>query len=224
MSQDSRIEEKAAGRRRPSLPVVVLMVAVVLGVAGVAWSQRELLNPGEQGALVEALLETDPIKRQLISYATVQWRFQPDGPFGPEIVADIAVPERRQNISFALRKNTDDELPASHIIEILTKPPTFPGRSITAIPQTLVRDAPDRRGTPLIGAAVTVDEARFWVALSGERFDTSANLGLLRGGEVFELSMTYDTGRPAVLLFEKGESGRRAFEEAFLAWGQSGSP
>jgi hypothetical protein len=217
MSQDGRIEEKTAGRRRPPLLVVVLMLAAAFGAAGIAWSQRELLSPGEQGLLVEARLETDPIRRQIISQATVRWRFQPDGSFGPEIVADIAVPERRQNISFALRKNADDQLAASYIIEVVSGP-TFPGRRIVEIPRVSAKQTQRGEGTRLIGAAATVAEDRFWYALSAERFDVNANRNLLREGEVFELALSYDTGRPALLLIEKGASGKRAFEEAAALW------
>lgn len=218
MSQDRRIEEKTAGRRRPPLPVVILMVAAVFGAAGMAWSQRELVNPGERGALAEGQLETDPIKRPLVSDAAVRWRFDPDGAFGPEIVAHVAIPERRQNITIAIRRNTDDQLAASHIIEVVAKPPTFPGRSIAAIPLAYAKPSPDSRGRRLIGAAATVAENRFWFALSSERFDVNANRELLRGAGVFELTLVYDTGRSAALLFEKGESGRRAFEAAAPLW------
>jgi hypothetical protein len=216
-SQGGR-DSKAKGRRGPPLPVLVLMVAAIAGLAGVAWSQRELLSPGEQGLLVEAQLETDPIRRQVISAANVRWRFQPDGAFGPEIVADIAVPERRQNISLAFRKNTDDELPASYIIEVVSGP-TYPGRRIAAIPAVSAKQTYRSEGSRLIGAAVTVAEDRFWYALSAERFDVNANRNLLRAAEIFELALTYDTGRPALLLVDKGASGTRVFEEAAALWG-----
>jgi hypothetical protein len=218
MRQDGGIEAKPARWRRPPLPVVVLMLAAVFGAVGIAWSQRELVSPGERGALAEGQLESDPIRRTLVSDAAVRWRFDPDGAFGPEIVADIAIPERRQNITFAIRRNTDDQLAASYIIEVVAEPPTFPGRNIAAIPLAYAKPSPDSRGTRLIGAAATVAENRFWFALSSERFDVNANRELLRGAGVFELTLAYDTGRSAALLFEKGESGRRAFEAAAPLW------
>jgi len=218
MRQDGGIEAKPAGRRRPPLPVVILMLAAVFGAAGIAWSQRELANPGERGALAEARLETDPTRRNLVSEAEVRWHFEPNGAFGPEIVADVAIPERRQKIRFAIRRNTDDQLAASYIIEVVAEPPTFPGRSIAAIPLAYAKPSPDSRGKRLIGAAATVAENRFWFALSSERFDVNANRELLRGARVFELTLVYDTGRSAALLFEKGESGQRAFEAAAPLW------
>lgn len=218
MNKDGGPGRKPSAWRRPRLSVLVLMVAAAFGTVGVAWSHRELLTPADRGVLVEGPLDTDTQSR--VHNATVRWRFDPDGASGPEIVADIAVPERRQNIRFSIRRNTDDQLPASHIVEILAEPPVYPGRRIAIVPVAYLKDAPDARGRRLIGAAVTVAADRFWIALSSERFDVNANLDLILGGEVFEFSMAYDTGRSAALLFEKGTTGTRAFEEASAMWVQ----
>jgi hypothetical protein len=170
--------------------------------------------------LVEARLEADPITREIILPAAVQWRFDPDGAFGPAIVADITVPERRQTIRLSIRNNADEELAASHIIEIVSEPPTIPGRRIVTIPVVSSKQGRYARGTRLIGAAATVAEGRFWFALSSERFDVNANRNLLRDGKVLELWLTYDTGRLALLVLDIGTSGKRVFEEAAALWAE----
>jgi hypothetical protein len=220
MIEAVRHDAKPQVGRWPSRAVIILMVAAAGGVAGVAWSQRDLLAGAEVGVLADEVIGLDGRPSPSAQGAVVRWSLDAGGALGPRIVADVAIPERRMNIRFAIWKNSDEQLPASHIVEIVTEPAKFPGKSIAVVPLVYVKEAPDSRGRQLIGAAATVAENRFWIALSSDPFDVRANLELLRSGEVFELSMAYDTGRPAALLFEKGTTGKRAFEEASAMWAQ----
>ncbi len=60
----------------------------------------------------------------------------------------------------------------------------------------------------------------FLVGLSGVEADTLRNLSLLKEQQWFDIPIVFSNGRRAILAIEKGESGGKAFDEAFRAWGQ----
>jgi hypothetical protein len=151
--------------------------------------------------------------------AAVTWQYNETGPAGPEVIANIDVPERNMKVKMTIRRNTDQTLPASHVVEVVvTVPANFPGRSIREVPRVVLKPAEDARGQPLIGAAAKVDNNFFWVALSGEAQDIAANTKLLQEREWFDLPLLYESGQRAIVTFEKGTPGDRVFQRALTAW------
>jgi hypothetical protein len=135
------------------------------------------------------------------------------------VIANIDVPERNMKVKMTIRRNTDQTLPASHVVEVVvTVPANFPGRSIREVPRVVLKPAEDARGQPLIGAAAKVDNNFFWVALSGEAQDIAANTKLLQEREWFDLPLLYESGQRAIVTFEKGTPGDRVFQRALTAW------
>jgi hypothetical protein len=149
----------------------------------------------------------------------VTWNFVPSGPAGPEVVANIDVPERNLKIKMTIRRNTDQTLPASHVVEVvLNVPGNFPGKGVRDVPRVVLKPAEDARGQPLIGASAKVDNNFFWIALSGENQDVVSNTKLLKEREWFDLPLLYESGQRAIVTFEKGTPGDRVFERALAAW------
>lgn len=148
----------------------------------------------------------------------VTWSFD-QGSNGPEIVANLGIPQRGLKIRLSIRRNTDSSLPASHLVvaEVQT-PPDFPGKSVRGIPRLVMKSADSERGQPLVGAAAKVADGLFWIALSATGTDIARNLQMLRERAWFDLPIVYESGQRAVLTFEKGTPGERAFEQAFAAW------
>ncbi|SDB02339.1 hypothetical protein [Bauldia litoralis] len=152
--------------------------------------------------------------------AAVTWRFINDGPNGPEVEARLDVPERDMSVRFSFHKNSDETLPASHLIEVtVDTPASFPGQDITEVPRVVMKSSEEERGQPLVGAAAKVADGFFWVALSANQNDIASNVALLRARNWIDLPFVYGTGQRAILTFEKGTPGERVFEEAFAAWG-----
>ena len=85
-----------------------------------------------------------------------------------------------------------------------------------------MKPAEDARGEPLIGASAKVADGFFWIALSNVDADLSANLGLLKQREWFDLPMMYETGQRAIITLEKGTSGDRVFDQVLSAWSAGG--
>jgi hypothetical protein len=154
--------------------------------------------------------------------AAVTWQYNKDGPNGPEIEASLEVPERAMTVRFSLHKNSDDTLPASHLIEVTVDTPAdFPGKGIDEIPRIVFKPTEEARGQPLVGAAAKVADGFFWIALSANQNDIASNLDLLRGREWIDLPFVYGNGQRAILTFEKGPQGDHVFAEALAAWGAS---
>jgi len=151
--------------------------------------------------------------------AVVTWRFVESGPSGPEIEANLEVPDRGMKIRLSIRRNTDPTLPASHLVEaVVDTPADFPGKGIRTIPRLVFKLSEDERGLPLIGAAAKVADGFFWIALSSAEADIQQNLQLMRERLWIDLPIVYQTNQRAILTFEKGTPGDRVFQRAFAAW------
>ncbi|MBH0239337.1 hypothetical protein [Methylobrevis albus] len=139
----------------------------------------------------------------------------------PTIRAEVSIPERGLRLALTIRKNADAALPASHLVDLaFTVEPSFTGRAIGATPGLIMKQTEDARGDPLVGAVAPVSENLFWLALSSTERDLERNLSLLKEREWIDVPIRYADRRRAILTFEKGTPGRRAFEQAMAAWGQ----
>jgi len=137
------------------------------------------------------------------------------------IRADVELPERRLTMTFSLRRNADQALPASHTIEIMFNlPADFPGGGIANVPGVLMKQAEQTRGTPLAGLAVKVTSGFFLIGLSAVEADVKRNVQLLKERAWFDIPVVYNNGTRAILAIEKGTPGERVFADAFRAWGK----
>lgn len=173
------------------------------------------------------LYEEDPADPQGKRYVgSAIWRTEtvtPGPGAAPDLAvrADLEIPERRITMTFSLRRNSDQALPASHTIEVtFNLPADFPFGGISNVPGILMKQAEQTRGAPLAGLAVKVTSGFFLVGLSAVEADMQRNLQLLKERAWFDIPIVYNNGRRAILALEKGNPGERAFEEAFKAWGQ----
>jgi hypothetical protein len=152
--------------------------------------------------------------------AAVTWQFVTKGANGPEIQAILEVPERKLKIRLEIHKNSDETLPASHLVEVVIDAPAdFPGKGIRTVPRLVMKPTEEARGQPLIGASAKVADGFFWIALSSTDTDVAANLALIRERNWIDLPLVYETGQRAILTFEKGTPGDRVFQKALAAWG-----
>jgi len=183
--------------------------------SGPALAQRVVLYEEDPG---------NPQGKQYIGSAV--WRTEtvsPGSGLAPElqIRADVTIPERNMTVTWSLRRNTDQALPASHTIEIMFNlPPDFAGGGISNVPGVLMKESEQARGVPLAGLAVKVTNGFFLIGLSAVDADVQRNLQLLKDRPWFDVPIVYNNGGRAILALEKGPSGDRAFADAFAAWGK----
>jgi hypothetical protein len=173
------------------------------------------------------LYEEDPSNPQGKQYiGSALWRTEtvsPGSGLAPEVQirADVTVPERNTTVTWTLRRNTDQALPASHTIEIMFNLPTeFAGGGIANVPGVLMKESEQARGVPLAGLAVKVTNGFFLIGLSAVDADVQRNMQLLKDRAWFDIPIVYNNGGRAILALEKGPSGERAFADAFAAWGK----
>ena len=139
--------------------------------------------------------------------------------------AGVAIPERQLTLNWTLRRNQDRSLPASHTIDLkFAVAEDFSHGGIANVPGLLMKDSETARGTPLRGTSVKVTEAYFLVGLTAAEPDRGANIALLRGREWFDVPIVYRDNRRAILAFQKGAAGARAFDQAFAAWDGAPAP
>jgi hypothetical protein len=141
----------------------------------------------------------------------------------PEIAirADVEIPERKLAMTWSLRRNTDQSLPASHTVEIMFRlPQDFSAGGISNVPGILMKASEQTRGVPLAGLAVKVTNGFFLIGLSAVDADRERNIKMLKDRQWFDIPVVYDNNRRAILALEKGTPGERAFAEAFTVWRQ----
>jgi hypothetical protein len=137
------------------------------------------------------------------------------------IRADVQIPDRKINMTWSLRRNTDQNLPASHTIEIMFNlPADFPHGGIANVPGIMMKQAEATRGVALAGLAVKVTNGYFLIGLSAVEADLQRNVQLLKERAWFDIPVLYNDNRRAILALEKGNPGERAFAEAFSTWVQ----
>jgi hypothetical protein len=183
--------------------------------------------PGAAVAQRVVLYEEDPAEpagKRFVGSAI--WRTETVSPGpgrSPELAvrADIEIPERKISMTWSLRRNTDQSLPASHTVEIMFKlPADFSSGSISNVPGILMKQSEQTRGVPLAGLAVKVTNGFFLIGLSSVDTDRERNIQLFKERAWFDIPIVYNNGRRAILALEKGNPGERAFAEVFQAWGQ----
>jgi hypothetical protein len=148
-----------------------------------------------------------------------QWARDVDELGLPTIRATASIPARNLSVDLLIRKNSDEALPASHLIEVnFTVTESFLGGSVASLPGVLMKDQELAQGTTLVGASVRIVDNSFLFAMSGAETDVARNLELLGQNGWLDLPLIYSTGRKAILTLEKGSAGTELFEEVLAEW------
>jgi len=157
---------------------------------------------------------------------TVTWSVKPDdqdGQKGKMIQGDISVPGRKMSAIFALRKNNDPTLPASHIIELtFSLPKEFEGRGIESVLRISMKDKEQEQGDALVAVPAKITDYFHMVALNSFADAVKTNLNLLKSRDWMDIPVTYSNGRRALLTLQKGPDGQKVFDEVISSWQASG--
>ena len=140
---------------------------------------------------------------------------------GDDAVVVIVATIPDQNVSFDIRisKNSDMELPASHLIEIsVIWNDDADSKAIASIPGLILKPTEQTRGEGLIGAAMRISDDLHWIALTAGQREINYNLELLTLRSWIDIPIQYASKRRAILTLEKGSSGDAVIEDAIKAW------
>lgn len=137
----------------------------------------------------------------------------------PAIRAQVEIPDRKTVLIMTLKRNSDPALTASHIIELIfAVPEDFSGGSISEVQRFVMKESEQARGEALQAIPVKISDGIFLIALDNLNKDRTANEALLQQRDWIDIPMQYRTGRRALVTLEKGEEGKRVFDEVFDAW------
>ena len=137
----------------------------------------------------------------------------------PAIEAQITVPEKGLSAIMTIKRNADQSLPASHLIEIvfaLTE--EFDGNGIGAIQNFALKQTEQDTGDSLIAVPAKITDSFFMIALNDYVEAVQLNLKLLRERRWIDLPISYGNGRRALLTLEKGTTGAEVFDQVIRAW------
>ena len=135
----------------------------------------------------------------------------------PAVQATLRLKDQDVVTTVTVYKNSDPNLPASHLVEVQFKGSLGPS-PIQRVPALVLKQTEQARGQPLTGAAVPVTPDLFWIALADDPAQAARNLQLLREGSWFDIPILFNDGTRALLTFEKGIPGDRIFETVLAAW------
>ena len=131
----------------------------------------------------------------------------------------MTIPETNINLRMVIRRNGDQSLPASHLVEmIFTVPEGFAGGAIDNVQRMTFKDSEQAAGSPLIGVPAKIADNFFIIALDAAQSAVNTNTTLIQRQPWIDIPITYRTGRRALLTLEKGVAGDRVFDEVLKAW------
>lgn len=202
------VEPAAPAAQQPAEPATP---AVAVGQRAIFYEERTSAAQGsaEMGSIVWSVVQESP---------------GGDLPPEPAIRAEATVPGKDVQLRMTIRRNGDQTLPASHIVEmIFLTPDGFEGGAIANVSRIAFKETEQAAGNALIGIPAKIADGFFLIALGDTPAEIEANLALLRRQSWIDIPIVYQTGRRALLTLEKGIPGERVFEEAVRAWTEASS-
>jgi hypothetical protein len=135
--------------------------------------------------------------------------------------ADIKIPDREMEVTWRLRRDSDQSRSTSHVVEIKFRLPSdYPSGGILNVPAIWMKRLEKAQGTPPVGLAVKVTTGYFLIGLSAAPDDRDRNVQLLKNSRWVDIAIIYNNGKRAILTMEKGTPGEQAFQKAFAAWNE----
>jgi len=142
-----------------------------------------------------------------------------DLPAEAAIRGEATIPSKDVQLRVTIRRNADQTLPASHIIEVIfLTPDGFEGGGIDNVLRISMKGSEQEAGSPLIGIPAKIADGYFLIALNDSKPEIDANLTLLRRQSWIDVPVQYKSGRRALFTMEKGIPGTKVFDDAIKAW------
>ncbi|HCL63973.1 MAG TPA: hypothetical protein DIC56_03845 [Rhizobium sp.] len=142
-----------------------------------------------------------------------------DGRPNPAIQGKLNVPDRGLTALITFKRNTDNSLPASHLIEVVfSVPPDFEGGAVDNVQRIAMKRTEQDRGDPLVAVAAKVTDDTYLIALNDFQDVVASNIELMRTRNWIDIPITYRNGRRALLTLDKGTEGAALFESVIKEW------
>ena len=182
------------------------------------------LAPGQSNAILYEEGSRGNSNDNTLNPGTISWTLGSESvadglPEEPVISGRMDIPSRDLVLLLSIKRNVDEALPASHVIELVfATPDDFPGGAIANINRFVLKESEQSRGDNLVGVPARIDDGIFLIALNNLEEARTRNVNLLRTRSWIDIPLEYRTGRRALVTLEKGETGQKIFADAFSAW------
>ena len=180
--------------------------SVAVGQKAIFYEERTTAESGsaETGGIVWSLVQESP---------------GGDLPAEPAIRAEATIPGKDLQLRMTIKRNGDQTLPASHIVELIfLTPEGFEGGGIDNVLRIALKTSEEEAGAPLLGVPAKIADGFFLFALNDSKPDVDANSALLNGRNWIDVPILYKSGRRALFTMEKGIPGEKVFQEAMKSW------
>ena len=152
------------------------------------------------------------------SDAAIMWTLaqeapSPGQPAEAVVKGRLDIPGNPLSMVITIKRNTDEGLPASHIIEL-----NFEGGEIDNVARFVMKASEQARGEGLVAVPAKIDTGYFLIALNNLPQAVETNSKLLLDSDWIDILLGYATGRRALVTLEKGVIGEKVFREAFEDW------
>ncbi|WOC16541.1 transcriptional regulator [Pseudochrobactrum sp. MP213Fo] len=166
--------------------------------------------------------ETSAAATGSVVWSVVQDSPGEGAPDEPAIRADANFPDAKVSLRMTIRRNADQSIPASHLIEMIyTVPDDFSGGVIENVQRVTFKDSEQAAGNPLAAIPMKIADNFFLVALNDARTAVDMNLSLMRRQQWIDIPITYRNGRRALISIDKGVPGDKVFDEVLKSWGNA---
>ncbi len=178
--------------------------------------QEQPVAVGQQALLYEERggTETGSVERGNVVWSVIEESPEEGQPAQPAIRASVTMPNSKVELKMTIRKNTDQSIPASHLIEmVFTVPEDFPGGVVDNVQRITFKDTEQAAGNPLIAVPSKIADNFFIIWLNDARTAQDTNLSLMRRLQWIDIPISYRNGRRALISLEKGVPGEKAFND-----------
>lgn len=178
--------------------------------------QGQTIAVGQQALLYEERggAGSDSVERGNVVWSTIEESADEGQPAQPAVRATVTMPTSKVEMKMTIRKNTDQSIPASHLIELVfTVPEDFPGGAVDNVQRITFKDTEQAAGNPLIAVPSKIGDNFFIVWLNDARTAQDTNLSLMRRLQWIDIPISYRNGRRALVSLEKGVPGEKVFNE-----------
>lgn len=214
------------GEGTSNAPVTGTAPATNGSSASTANTQAETVPVGQQAFFYEEQRggETSAAIKGNVVWSVIQDSPGEGAADEPAIRADVSFPDKKISLRMTMRRNADQSIPASHLIEMIyTVPDDFDGGVIENVQRVTFKDSEQAAGNPLAAIPMKIADNFFLVALNDARTAVDMNLTLMRRQQWIDIPITYRNGRRALLSIEKGVPGDKVFDEVLKGWGNAAS-
>ena len=181
---------------------------------------QQAVAVGQQALLYEERggTETGSVERGNVVWSEIEESPSEGEPVAPAIRASVTMPDSKVELKMTIRKNTDQSIPASHLIEmVFTVPDNFVGGVVDNVQRITFKDTEQAAGNPLIAVPSKIADNFFIIWLNDAKTAQDTNLSLMRRLQWIDIPVSYRNGRRALISLEKGVPGEKVFNDVLGA-------